>query len=92
MNHYESARPCGCDYGMTPAYICEQHRKPIEWVVLAERDAGCTIVRDGYATAGEAAAARRELERGMAADDTTNHLVLTRSQAEAIRAEDQVIR
>ena len=31
-----------------------------EWVIIADRDSGLTIVRSGYATAGEAAAARRE--------------------------------
>lgn len=62
-----------------------------EWVIVAERDSGLTIARSGYATGGEAAAARRELERHLADDDTTNFLLLTREQADRMIAEDKAI-
>jgi len=63
-----------------------------EWVVAADRDSGLTIVRSGYATAGEANAARREIEARMADDDTTNHLLLTRAQADKLIAEERELK
>lgn len=56
--------------------------------MAADRDSGLTIVRSGYATAGEANAARREIEQRMQDDDTTNHLLLTRVDAERMIADD----
>lgn len=53
-----------------------------EWVVVAERDTGGTIVRSGFSTASEAGKARTELERRLPEGDTTNFLVLTRADAE----------
>lgn len=52
-----------------------------EWVIVADRDTGATIVRSGFETAREAALVRRELERRLRDDDTTNYLLLTRAQA-----------
>ncbi len=52
-----------------------------EWVLVAERETGVRIVRDGFKTEREAAVVRREMERQMDDDDTTNLLVLTRRHA-----------
>ena len=60
-----------------------------EWVIVADRESGLTIVRGGYSTAREAAVVRTELERHLPEDDVTNFLLLTRAQAQELLREEE---
>jgi len=59
-----------------------------EWVIVADRESGLTIVHGGFTTARDAAAVRTELERHLPEDDTTNFLLLTRVQAQELLKEE----